>query len=84
MADVISKVVLEELEERLTQVEAEKHALQQVLLAILAVMPAEQSGAARARIAELMHTLAIGGSAEALEHLGRQKATYENVFSALR
>lgn len=84
MSDSVGKLALKELNDRLEQLEMEKHALHQVVIAMLATMPPEQALAIKQRIGQLIHTLSVGGSAEALVRLEKQKAVFENIFFAVK
>ncbi|MRT14967.1 hypothetical protein GJV07_22070 [Enterobacteriaceae bacterium RIT711] len=84
MADVTEKFLLEDLNARLEQLEIEKHALQQVVIAMLGSMPHDQASSARDRINELVNMISKGGSSESLARLDKQKAVFGNIFLAVK
>lgn len=84
MSDSIEKLALKDLNDRLEQLEMEKHALQQVVIAMLATMPPEKALETKQRIGQLITAISGGGSAETLVRLEKQKAVFENIFFAVK
>ncbi|MDK9957317.1 hypothetical protein [Enterobacter hormaechei] len=84
MADVTSKILLEDMNERIEKLEIEKHALQTVVISLLAAMPSEQAAAAKRHLFDLVSSLSIGASSEMADRLERQRATFENIFLAVK
>jgi len=84
MSDSVDKLAFKDLNDRLEQLEMEKHALQQVVIAMLATMPPEQALDTKQKIGQLINAVSVGGSVETLVRLEKQKAVFENIFFAVK